>query len=90
MLRTSDAVFVFTDAQITDRVFDKGELKARKVESMGLYVGDHSAEHNMCSYFDRYLIRPNLEELCVAMVQRFLSQRKLVIATQSQKAKMRR
>ena len=89
-LRTADAVFVYTDAQITDRSFDKSELRARKVEPMGLYVGPESAEHEMRGYFDRYLIRENLEELCLGMVQRFISQRKLVLATQAKKSKMRR
>lgn len=89
-LRESDAVFVYTDAQITDRSFSKTDLKTKKVEPLGLYVGDQSAEPGMSEYFDRYVIRESLEDLCSAMVQRFLSQKKLVAATQAKKAKLRR
>lgn len=89
-LREADAVFVFTDARITDQPFAKNHLSQRKVEPMGLYVGEASAEEHMAKYFERYLIRPNLEELCLAMVQRFLSQKKMVSTQQQAKAKLRR
>ena len=89
-LREADAVFVFTDAQITDKAFCKHDLKTRKVEPLGLYVGSDSAQGKMEQYFDRHLIRPTLEDLCSAMVQRFLSQKKLVLATQVKKARLRR
>lgn len=89
-LREADAVFVFTDAQITDRAFSKDDLRARKVEPMGLYVGNDGAESNMRNYFDKYLIRSNLDELCLGMVQRFLSSKKMVVATQKKKAQLRR
>ena len=89
-LREADAVFVFTDAHITDRPFSKEHLSKSKVEPMGLYVGSAQAQENMARHFERYLIRPSLEELCLAMVQRFLTQKKMVATRQLAKAKMRR
>ena len=89
-LRAADAVFVFTDAQITDAVFSKAELAARKVEPMGLYVGSNSAEPAMRTHFDKYLIRPNVKELAVGMAQRFLMKRNEIIVTQKRKSALRR
>lgn len=88
-LRVADAVFVFTDAEITDESFDKTQLSARKIEPLGLYVGGPEADRGMSRYFDRYIIRESLQELALGMVQRFMMQKKETAKTQQKKARLR-
>ena len=88
-LKKSDAVFVFTDAQITDTAFSYKELLLHNIEPIGLFVGNQLSEYNMAKYFEKYIIRPSLEELATSMCQRFLMHKEKIIKKVKQNQKFK-
>ena len=68
VLRGADFVCVYTDGSITDRPIEKHWLHQRGIHTTGLYVGDEGYLPSLQKYFDRSLIRGNIEALAVAML----------------------
>lgn len=68
VLRGADFVCVYTDGDITDRPIDKNWLRRRGVHTTGLYVGDERYLSELQKYFDRSLIRADIEALAGAML----------------------
>ncbi len=68
VLRGADFVCVYTDGSITDRPIDKDWLHRRGIHTTGLYVGDERYLSELQKYFDRSLIRDNIEALAGAML----------------------
>jgi len=68
VLRGADFVCVYTDGCITDRPIHKDWLHQRGVHTTGLYVGDVRYLSELQKYFDRSLIREDIEALAGAML----------------------
>jgi hypothetical protein len=68
VLRGADFVCVYTDGSITDRPIDKDWLHRRGIHTTGLYVGDGAYLSELVRYFDRALIRADIEALAAAML----------------------
>ncbi len=68
VLRGADFVCVYTDGCITDRPIQKDWLHQRGVHTTGLYVGDEGYLSELLKYFDRALIRADIEALAGAML----------------------
>ena len=68
VLRGADFVCVYTDGVITDRPIQKDWLHQRGVHTTGLYVGDAGYLSELQKYFDRSLIREDIEALAAAML----------------------
>lgn len=69
LARDADYVFVYTDAQITDRPIDKALLHRYGIHTWGLYAGDRGDFHEeMQKYFDKSILRENAEALVDAML----------------------
>ena len=68
VLRGADFVCVYTDGCITDRPIQKDWLRQRGVHTTGLYVGDERYLSELLKYFDRALIRADIETLAGAML----------------------
>jgi hypothetical protein len=68
LAKDADYVFVYTDAQITDRPIDKAGLHRYGIFTWGLYVGDGDYHEKMQLYFDKDIIRPTAESLVDAML----------------------
>ena len=64
----ADFVCVYTDGSITDRPIEKNWLHQRGIHTTGLYVGDERYLSELQKYFDRSLIRADIEALAVAML----------------------
>ncbi len=68
VLRVADFVCVYTDGCITDDPIQKDWLHRRGVHTTGLYVGDAGYLAELEKYFDRSLIREDVEALAGAML----------------------
>lgn len=68
VLLGADFVCVYTDGCITDRPIHKDWLHQRGVHTTGLYVGDVGYLAELQKYFDRSLIREDIEALAGAML----------------------
>lgn len=68
VLRGADFVCVYTDGCITDRPIQKDWLNGRGVHTTGLFVGDAGYLSELQKYFDRSLIREDIEALAGAML----------------------
>ena len=68
VLRGADFVCVYTDGCITDKPIQKGWLHQRGVHTTGLYVGNDAYLSELQKYFDRSLIREDIEALAAAML----------------------
>lgn len=68
VLRGADFVCVYTDGCITDRPIQKDWLHQRGIHTTGLYVGDAGYLSDLQRYFDRSLIREDIEALAGAML----------------------
>ncbi len=68
VLRVADFVCVYTDGCITDDPIQKDWLHRRGVHTTGLYVGDNAYLSELQRYFDRALIRTDIEALAAAML----------------------
>ena len=68
VLRGADFVCVYTDGSITDRPIEKNWLHQRGIHTTGLYVGDERYLSELQKYFDRSLIRADIEALAGAML----------------------
>ena len=68
VLRGADFVCVYTDGCITDRPIQKDWLHQRGIHTTGLYVGDERYLSELLKYFDRALIRADIETLAGAML----------------------
>lgn len=70
MAKKADYTFVYTDADIYDAPVDKSELRAKGVETMGLYVGEATPDilDSMNKYFSKTLVRDKTEALVDAML----------------------
>ncbi len=68
VLHGADFVCVYTDGSITDRPIEKHWLHQRGIHTTGLYVGDERYLSELQKYFDRSLIRADIEALAGAML----------------------
>lgn len=66
--RDADYVFVYTDAQISDKAVNKSALHSQGVFTWGLYAGDDEALPSLLKYFDKAILRKTTEELVDAIL----------------------
>jgi hypothetical protein len=69
-LKKADFNFCITDGCITDRPIDTRALKAKGVETIGLYVGDESYQESLLQWFNKQIVRRTLDELVNEMIVR--------------------
>lgn len=68
-LSRANAVYVFTDAQLTDQPIDKTLIHKKGIKTTGLYVGGKANTKNLDKYFDRYFVRDSIEDIALSLTQ---------------------
>jgi hypothetical protein len=69
LLKKSQLVVCYTDADITDSPWKKEFYTGQGVNPIGLYVGCESARPQLDTYFSKNYIQPTVEDLCYGLLE---------------------
>lgn len=69
VLRHMHRNFLYSDGSITDRQPDKGMLRAKGLEVIGLYCGETDSAAGLAKHVKRSIIRATPEDLALAMLK---------------------
>lgn len=67
-LRDADFVMVYTDGQICDKPIDKARWHRKGVTTWGLYAGEDECRESLLKFFDKAVVRANVEAIVDAML----------------------
>jgi hypothetical protein len=70
LLKRCDQVICLTDGQLCDGEIDKTYTHLRGIQTIGLYIGDSQHAKNLSRWFDKTVVRENIESAADELARR--------------------